>query len=202
MPRRCAGALALRLANLGPGNADVAISYSNLAVALLRQKRFQEAEATAQHALEIWNQLHSEQDRSAVDLNTLALVRLQQRDFPAAITLDEAAIQKCRESPPQDQWSLIDYLHTLAVIQWTAGRRSESVATFQEALHGLQAASFPNLLERCNLLTDYASVLQKIGQKKRAKTMDRQAKAIRSEILKRNPAQRYTVDIRALIPTP
>ncbi len=198
----CRRALALRLAILGRTNVDVAISYSNLGVALLRQKKFQEAEANAQHALGIWRRLHSEQDRSAVDLNTLALVRLQQRDFQAATAFDKAAIQKCRESPPADRWSLISYLHTLAVIQWTAGQGPESVATFDQALNVLGAGSFPNLLEKCNLLTDYALVLRNIGQRKRAKTMDQQAKATRSEIFKRNPAQHYTVDMRALIPRP
>ena len=196
----CRRALALRLAHLGPSHADVAISYSNLAVTLLREKNFREAETVAQHALALWNQLHSEQDRSAVDLNTLALVRRQQRDFPAAIALDQAAIRKCRQSPPADRWSLLSYIHTLAVIQWDAGQLSESVVTFQEGWNLIEAGPFPNGLEKCHLLTDYAVVLRKVGQKKRAKVVDRQAKTTCSAVLKRNPAQRYVVDVKSLVP--
>ena len=198
----CRRGLAVRLARSGPNNEEIAISYSNLGVVLLRQKKLQEAEAVARQALEIWNRLHSPQDRSAVDLNTLALVRLLQLDYQAATAFDSAAIRKCREFPQPDQWSLISYLHTLAVIRWNAGEPSESLAAFEEALAILQTSSSPNVLEKQNLLGDYGVILRKVGQKKKAKSIDQQAKSLCTAITNCNPSQRYVVGVSTLLPRP
>ncbi len=95
----CRRSLAIRLKRLGPNNVDVAIAYSNLGVVLLRRKKFQDAAAVAQQALGIWNQLHSAQDRSAVDLNTLALVQLEERKFDLGLAYDQCGNSKVQRFP-------------------------------------------------------------------------------------------------------
>ena len=135
-----------------------------------------------------------------MDLNTLALVRRQERDFESAIAYDQAAIEKCRQSPPSDHWSLVSYIHTLAVIYWDVGNGSRSLEAFREALAVWETNSFPNALEKRNLMMDYARVLRGTGQNKKAKTMERQAQAENAKILKMNPAQQYTVDVNSLRP--
>ena len=194
----CRRALAIRLECLGPNNVETAVSYSNLGVILLRRRQPQKAEAMARQALAIWSQLHSSQDRSAVDLNTLTLVRRQEGRFNEAIAYDQAAIQKGRTYPPPNHWSLVSYLHTLAVLRWDAGDRPGSLASFQETLDFLEASSFPSALEKANLLGDYAQALRSAGQKKKARTLERQAKAEATKILQMNPARQYVVDVSSL----
>jgi hypothetical protein len=62
-----------------------------------------------------------------------------------------------------------------------------------------QTSSFPNVLEKQNLLADYGIILRKVGQKKKAKFIDQQAKSLRTAITKSNPSQRYVVGLSALL---
>ena len=169
----CRKAVAIRLKLLGSKNEQVAIAYSNLGVVLRREKKYREAGAVAQQALDLWTAFHSHRYRSAV--------------------------RSLKDSSPLDRLSLIEYLHTLAVIQWKAGRRSESLAAFEKAFTELASISFPNSLETKNLLNDYAGVLHMAGDKKKARAVEKAAKIASAAILKINPGQQYTVDVSSLL---
>ncbi|MGA8598793.1 MAG: tetratricopeptide repeat protein [Bryobacteraceae bacterium] len=191
--------LDLRVRLLGRQSAEVALSYSNLAIDLFRQRRYTEAGGLCHQVLAIWSNNGPEHDRSDLALNTLALIALHDQNSAAALSYALAALAHRRSGGRTDSYSLAGYEHTVAIAREACGQTDVAEQDFRSALALLNntATSAPSLA-RIGLLTDYGQLLNQMRRKKDAKRLLRQAELERTALLRVNGWE-HTIDVNALL---
>jgi serine/threonine-protein kinase len=192
--------LTLRLRFMGPRHPEVALSYSNLAVDLFRERRYAEASGFCREALAIWSSSSPDLDRSDLALHTLALIELHDHNPSAAVTFALAALCHRRSHKDADMSSLASYEHTVALAQEGIGQLDDAEQDFRSALArvGGPGQNTPSLV-RIGLLTDYAHLLNTLKRKKEAKQLLREAEFETTTLARANEWQ-HTVELNALLP--
>ena len=192
--------LELRVHLLGPDNPEVALSYSNLAVELFREERYNESAALCHQAVTIWSKTDSAHNRSDLAFDTLALIELHNRSFSAGLSFALAALAQYQTYRNVDPTCLASHEHTLALAREAAGQLDLSQQEFRSALALLEGPeqNAPSLV-RIGLVTDYARLLKRLKRTKEAKHMLQRAELERNLLVRANQWQ-HTVDLKTLLP--
>jgi tetratricopeptide (TPR) repeat protein len=188
--------LTMRTRLFGTSSSAVALCDSNLADDLVRQGRYTEAEGLAHQAIDVWKDslaVHSQVDLA---YNTLALIDLQRANYAAAIDWSERALKEYAQRPAE-QTRLIWYNHTLARAKESNGDLNGAAQAFAEAFVIMRKMRATRSPDRIGVLMDYARLLRRIGQKRDARRIEKQADNEAADMRKTNWFQ-FTVDVNTL----
>ncbi|MGA2114994.1 MAG: tetratricopeptide repeat protein [Bryobacteraceae bacterium] len=187
-----------RQARLSPaGDGCPAHVHAFLAEVLIKQHRYQEAEAELNLALPVLEH-EAGQILTAIALNNFAMIRHhQRRDLEARQMLERSVDFLRRDMAPQRP--LVGQIyHNLAAISFLTGRREEVGPLYRQALENLGQLG-PNDPEYLAALTDYSQFLRRTGHKAEARSIETQVRTARAESVP-TPGAGMTVDVSALHP--
>jgi tetratricopeptide (TPR) repeat protein len=191
--------LAMRLELLGPDSLEVALSYSNLAVDLLREGRYGESVEMCHKALAIWSTSDSEHNRSDLAYHTLASIELKSGDFPSALRHAQAAVAQCRTNQNSTASAMASYQDTLALAREATGDFTRAAQEFASAIAHLEGSEHKQpSLSHIGLLIDYAKLLTRQKHAREAKRLLREAQSEATAIAQANQWQ-HAVDVTALL---
>jgi tetratricopeptide (TPR) repeat protein len=187
--------LRVRLERLGPDHPDVARSLNNLGSLEQSRRRYKEAEELYGKALDIFKrQPRPDNADIAQVLNNIGVLKLG-RGLDAVATLEEACAKLQLARGPGHP-AMVKALSNLGAAYAGAGRLAEAERTVRRGLEIGEArlpAGHPDMGE---ILTTYAEVLKKAGNKRESAAALKRARSIIAAAARTNGIG-ATVDRRA-----
>ncbi len=160
--------------------------WHSLGQAVLRGKRYAQAEIALQKALALWDK--SEPARAAIALSDLAFLYRAQKRTQLALETYEKAIAMA--TPGQRRARIMG---NLGVLSWRIGKRKEAASWLSEALTEMERDLGPSHPDNVRIMEDYSFVLQKSGRGREARAMENRAQVIRMSFAAQTNDGRNTV---------
>jgi len=171
--------------------------HAFLAEVLIKQHRYQEAEAELNLALPVFEH-EASQLMTAIALNNFAMIRHHQRRDLEARQMLERSVGFLRRDMSSHRPLVGQIYHNLAAISFLTGRREEVGPLYRQALESLGQLG-PDDPEYLAALTDYSQFLRRTGHKAEARSIETQVRTARAESVP-TPGAGMTVDVSALHP--
>ena len=161
-------------------------AINNLGALYQRQGRYDEAAPLHRQALELREKiLGQEHPDVAQSLNNLATVYVEQRRYAEAVPLYERAISIWKKTRGDDYYKIGAALNNLATLHEAQGQYDEAKRLYDESLALWGKNRGANDLLYAQSLENYAGLLRRINDQAGAAKAQSEAKAIRTEVRKR-----------------
>ncbi len=175
--RLCQRSLEAQERRLGSDDPAIANTLNKLGQIYNANKQFFDAKPVLERALEILEGFGISNADLAMVLLNLGDAEAALKEYPKAVAYINRSIT-ISETCGRDLYVRTVALNNLAKLYTTIGRYDESSAVFDLAIPAFERTFGPDHPNTARVLTNYASLLHKIGRKKEAETLQMRIKRI------------------------
>jgi tetratricopeptide (TPR) repeat protein len=189
--------LAAKLEEIRPDSTVSAGLSATLGALAFAEGRYKDAEDRYQHAVAIWDRLHSNSVEAVRTLNNLGLLYYESTRYVEALQSYERGRQLAEKLLPSTHPELVRLLANIGSAHFQMHGPAKAEPFYKSALAVAESALGPEHPVTGGVLLNYAAILQKLKRPTESKDCARRAEAILHAAADRD-MRRFSIDVRDL----